>query len=1056
MTAAAVVCGSCGTELPPNSKFCNECGASVVTATAPAEYKQVTVLFADVVHSMDIAAAVGAERLREIMAELANRCAAVVKRYGGTVDKFTGDGIMAVFGAPVALEDHAVRACLAALSVREEAKRLAVDVYDHDGIDLWLRVGLNSGQVIAGEIGSGPFGYTAIGDQVGIAQRMESAAPPGGVMLSESTARLVEAAAVLGERQMVHIKGSAEAVPARLLLAVAPQAGRTGRSETALVGRQWELNAVAAVLDRAAGGQGCVVGVAGPAGIGKSRLVHEAAALARRRRVEVFGTFCESHTSDVPFQVVARLLREANRITELDDEAARMQVAAQFSDAGGDDLLLLYDLMGIRDPDAVMPNIDPDARRRRLTALINSMSLASTTSALYVVEDVHWIDSVSESMFVDLMSVIPQTHSVVLLTYRPEYRGPLSNMPGAQTISLAPLSDSETSALLGELLGTDPSVAAITDLIAGRAAGNPFFVQEMVHELAERDVLQGERGRYRCRTDVAEISVPATLQAAIAARIDRLDPGAKQTINAAAVIGSRFTIDLLIALGIDPAPDDLVRADLIDQVRFTPYAEYAFRHPVIRSVAYESQLKSARAQLHRRLASAIESRDPASADENASLIAEHLEAAGDLRAAYAWHMRAATWLINRDVAASRVSWERAVRVADALPPEDADRLAMRIAPRTMLCGNSWRGTPAYSSGRFEELRELCAEADDKTSLAIAMTGLVAEHWQYGRMRLAYEQASEQMALVESIGDPALTAATTFASISIKAQNGEMNDALRWAQTTIDWAAGDPARRSFGWASPLATALAFRGTARWWLGRRGWREDLDEALAIAHNGDPSTVGFITAWVYGNAVLHGVLWVDDSALRDFERALEIAEASGDDNVFGSVALSFGTALTIRGSASDRERRLAMQTQVRDMCLNLRFPQSELPTLNLFIAYQRATYGDPNAALPQIRKSMDDLFNNGQYLYAIGCTALLVETLLNRAAEGDLAEAEAAVERLAVIPGDGWVARDIMVLRLRTLLARAQGDETAYRDYQDRYRAMATSLGFQGHMKWAEALP
>src|SRR5271168_3180247 len=201
MTAVAA-CRTCGAEPLVNARFCHGCGSPVAESETPAEYKQVTVLFAGVVHSMEIATAVGAERLREIMAELVTRAAVVVHRFGGTVDKFTGDGIMAVFGAPAALEDHAVRACLAALGIQEEADQLAADIRRRDGIELLVRVGLNSGQVIAGEIGSGPFGYTAVGDQVGMAQRMESAAPPGGVMLSESTARLVGTTAVLGERQL--------------------------------------------------------------------------------------------------------------------------------------------------------------------------------------------------------------------------------------------------------------------------------------------------------------------------------------------------------------------------------------------------------------------------------------------------------------------------------------------------------------------------------------------------------------------------------------------------------------------------------------------------------------------------------------------------------------------------------------------------------------------------------------------------------------------------------------------------------------------------------------
>jgi class 3 adenylate cyclase len=215
------------------------------------------------VHSMDIAAAVGAERLREIMAELVNRAAVVVQRYCGTVGSFTGDGVMAVFGAPLALEDHAVRACLAALEIQGEITRLAAEVGDRDGVELSLRIGLNSGQVIAGEVGSASLGYTAIGEQVGMAQRMESVASPGGVMLSASTARLVESTAVLGEPESVRIKGAEEPVAARRLLGMGDQHHAVSRAESNLVGRRWEMSAVEALLERAVAGQGAVVGVIG-------------------------------------------------------------------------------------------------------------------------------------------------------------------------------------------------------------------------------------------------------------------------------------------------------------------------------------------------------------------------------------------------------------------------------------------------------------------------------------------------------------------------------------------------------------------------------------------------------------------------------------------------------------------------------------------------------------------------------------------------------------------------------------------------------------------------
>jgi class 3 adenylate cyclase len=530
--AAIAACRTCGTEPLEHARFCHGCGSPVEHAAIRAEFKQVTVLFADVVRSMHLASAVGTERLREIMADLTDRCAAVVQRFGGTLDKFTGDGIMAVFGAPLALEDHAIRACLAALGIQEETMRLASEVKDHDGVDLQLRVGLNSGQVIAGEIGSASLGYTAIGEQVGLAQRMESAAPPGGVMLSASTARLVDGTASLGEVEHVHIKGTDEPVGAQPLLSVPEGRHAAGRAQSNLVGRRGEMATVEDLFQRFTDGHGAVVTAVGPPGIGKSRLVRELAAMAGRRGVEVFATFCESHTSQVPFHAVARLLREATGVNGLDPQAARARIRTQASHVAPEDLVLLDDLLGIADRDVELPQIDPDARRRRLTALVNAASLAREAPAFFVVEDAHWIDEVSESMLAEFFAKIPQTPSLVLVTYRPEYRGVLTRMAGAQTIALAPLTDSETAALVSQLLGSDSSIGEVAKAITDKAAGNPFFAEEMVRELAERRVLDGDRGSYRCASRIAEVTVPATLHATLAARIDRLSPGAKRTLNA--------------------------------------------------------------------------------------------------------------------------------------------------------------------------------------------------------------------------------------------------------------------------------------------------------------------------------------------------------------------------------------------------------------------------------------------------------------------------------------------------------------------------------------------
>jgi hypothetical protein len=925
-------------------------------------------------------------------------------------------------------------------------------------VDLQLRVGLNSGEVIAGEIGSGALGYTAVGEQVGMAQRMESAAPPGGVMLSASTARLVEGNATLGESELVQIKGAGALVPARRLLGMGDGQCAVARAESNLVGRRWEMSAVEGLLERAIDGHGAVVTVVGSPGIGKSRTVREVTTMAAVRGVDVFVAFCESHASDIPFYVVARLLRAAFGVGDLEAAAARTQVRARVPNADPEDVLLFDDLLGIADPEVKLPKIDPDARRRRLTALVNAASLARQTPAVYVVEDVHWIDEASESLLAHFLAVIPQTRSVVLITYRPEYPGALNRVPGAQSIALAPLSDSETAALVSGLLGPDPSVDTLGQKIAERAAGNPFFAEEMVRDLAERGVLRGIRNAYVSTAGVAEVSIPATVQATIAARIDRLAPVAKRTLSAAAVIGSRFDPGLLETLGIEPIVEDLVVAELVDQVRFTGTLEYVFHHPLIRSVAYESQLKSDRAELHRRVAAAIESRDPAAAEENAALIAEHLEAAGDLHSAYGWHLRAGAWATSRNMAAARASWERARTIADTLPTDDPNWAAMRIAPRTMLCGTAYRVHANDAGVRVDELRQLCAVTGDKAPLAVAMAGLVMDHAYQGRIRAASKLASETMALVESLGDPILTVGLSFPALYAKFESGEWPDVLRWSQRVIDLADGDPFKGNFIFGSPLALALTSRGTARYSLGRTGWREDLRHGLDMARSADPLTYAGVADLGYFPGISNGALAADDRAVREIEDALGIAERAGNDMAPAFARMALGIALAHRHTATERDRGLTLMAEVSDVFARDAHNLGDRPLVEVYMARERAWRGDLDEAIPLMRAATDHLVREGQLLaWGTPATGVLAQTLLDRGADGDVAEAEAAIERLAVAPADeDRVIRDIWLLRLRARLARAHGDAATYAELRDRYRDMATTLGLEGHIAWAEAMP
>ena len=292
-------------------------------------------------------------------------------------------------------------------------------------------------------------------------------------------------------------------------------------------------------------------------------------------------------------------------------------------------------------------------------------------------------------------------------------------------------------------------------------------------------------------------------------------------------------------------------------------------------------------------------------------------------------------------------------------------------------------------------------------------------------------------------------------MGIKAQVGEMVDALRWSQATIDWAGGDPTKGGLLIGSPLAWAKLLRGTAGWWFGRRGWREDLDDAFAMAESADSMTLAIVLSWTC-IGIMNGVLPAGDAAVERIEKTLRTAQASGDDYAVTMIKNCLGFALLWRGDPADGNRGLEMVAQVRNLCLHQQYPLSELPINDLIAARERAKRGDRDDAISVMRKSVDEVLTNRHLLYGISMAGALVETLLDRGAEGDVAEAEAAIARLAAAPADGSAIRDVWLLRMHAQLARARRDEAGYRDHRDRYREIAASLGYEGHMQWAAAMP
>jgi tetratricopeptide (TPR) repeat protein len=601
---------------------------------------------------------------------------------------------MALFGAPIAHEDHAQRACYAALRLTASVGELAQELRREHGLDFQMRVGLNSGEVVVGKIGDDlRMDYTAQGETVGLAQRMEALAETGRPYLTQATAALAEGWFELADLGEFKVKGAP--VPVRVFALDGVGSFRTrldlsrARGFSRFVGRRDDLATLGAALEQALEGQGQVVGIVAEAGVGKSRLCLEFAERCRARGIAVREAQAVSHGRNIPLLPVLQLLRAIFGIDARDGEAeARQKIAGAVVLRGEGlqrDLPLLFEFMGVPDSKRPAPSLEPEQRQRRLDGLLHQLLQARSReeAGVYLVEDLHWIDQASEDFVERMVEAIPGSRTLVLVNFRPEYEVSWGGKSYYRQLPLLPLGPDAMRELLAHLLGSDPSLGDLADRIQQRTAGNPFFIEEMVQSLVDAGSLEGERAAYRLVTPVREIALPERVETLLAARIDRIDEREKRVLQTASVIGREFSRAVLGKVGeldaadLDEALRRLTAAEFVHERQIYPELEYAFKHPLTQEVAYHSLLGERRRASHAAVARAVEELEGERLDEVASLLAHHYDEAGDTFAAARWHARAAgSWTTN----ASRESfrhWQRVRELGSELPDSE-ETLRLRL------------------------------------------------------------------------------------------------------------------------------------------------------------------------------------------------------------------------------------------------------------------------------------------------------------------------------------------------------------------------------------------
>ena len=877
-TPLARTCANCGTQLSATAKFCPECAhpvaAGVVTQrrfTSPETYtpkhlaekiliskaalegerKQVTVLFADMKGSMELLADRDPEKARKILDPVLEHMMEAVHRYEGTVNQVMGDGIMALFGAPLAHEDHAVRACYAALRMQESVKRYAEGVRRTEGIPIQIRVGLNSGEVVVRSIGSDlKMDYTAVGQATHLAARMEQMAMPGSIMMTADALRLAEGYVQVKSLGPVNVKGLNEPVDAYEITGAGPVRSRlqaaASRGLTRFVGRDTELETLSRALDKAGSGRGQVVALVGEPGVGKSRLFWEFTHSRRTLDWLILESGSVSYGKATPYLPLIDLLKAYFKITDRDDHREiREKVTGKLltlDKALEPTLPAFLALLDVAVEEQQWQLLDPPQRRQRTLEAIKRLLLreSQVQPLLLVIEDLHWIDSETQSFLDSLIESLPTARLLLMVNYRPEYQHGWGSKTYYSQLRIDPLPPESAEELLEVVLGDEANLQPLKQLLIGRTEGNPFFLEESVRTLVETKLLVGERGNYRLAKPIESTQVPATVQAVLAARIDRLAVDEKRLLQSAAVIGKDVPFALLQAIA-DQSDEEVRRgliqlqaAEFLYETSLFPDIEYTFKHALTHEVAYGTLLQDRRRALHTRIVETTEQLYGDRLVEQVERLADHAVRGEVWDKAVMYLREAGTKALSRSANLEAVAYfTRALEVVETLPLSD-EREKQELALLLAL-GPALQSTKGFGAPEIEPVylraRELCQQIGETSQLFPVLWGLWLLYLQRAELQTARDLATQLFSLAQHLRDTALLLEAHHALWATSFFLGELTLARAHSEHGIDLY-DSPQHRvlafRYGGHDPGVCCRDFGALALWLLGYP------DQALKRSHD------------------------------------------------------------------------------------------------------------------------------------------------------------------------------------------------------------------------------